>query len=449
MDCVELSVSLLLHRRLTGRESERETAETRTLCLYLPQTVPGMETLRGGRCDMVRGRVGMSPGWSLHLMALWTLYGVAGAQPSITAQYGADITLDCTFHHIPGVKLHRLNITWKMQRAEGAALLVHSYYGQRDLWQGQDKVYRGRTQLDPEGIHKGNASLRLRAVRFQDEGSYLCYVTSELGASSQQISLAVLRESEMESPIVAQQGQDVTLSCPFECGLNLQPLNVTWKKEEAEEPDLLVHSYYNGMDTLQRQDVTYKGRTQLHPESFPQGNASLTLRRVRSQDEGLYICHVKPELGRFSVRMQVTVEGFVSDQPSPVLYYVFMGLVALLIIILCIIIKKCRPSLLWRFRIFQFWSQQNQQEGRDQPESNPLKANESEKPNTFLSPPASSFPETDLNSQTHGAVTIRRPGGSRVMKPGSRRETYSFPAPWVKYCVFHALEVYNQISQWH
>ncbi|TFJ96244.1 ornithine--oxo-acid aminotransferase [Platysternon megacephalum] len=196
-----------------------------------------------------------------------------------------------------------------MQRAEGAALLVHSYYGERDLWQGQDKVYRDRTQLDPEGIHKGNASLRLRAVRFQDEGSYLCYVTSELRTSSQQISLAVLRESEMESPIVAQQGQDVTLSCPFECGLNLQPLNVTWKKEEAEGRDLLVHSYYNGMDTLQRQDVTYKGRTQLHPESFPQGNASLTLRRVRSQDEGLYICHVKPELGRFSVRIQVTVEG--------------------------------------------------------------------------------------------------------------------------------------------
>nr|XP_042702839.1 CD276 antigen-like isoform X2 [Chrysemys picta bellii] len=141
---------------------------------------------------MVRGRMGTSPGWSLRLVALWTLYGVAGAQPSITAQYGEDITLDCTFHHIPGVKLQRLNITWKMQRAEGAALLVHSYCEQRDLWQGQDKVYWGRTQLDPEGIHKGNASLRLRAVHFQDEGSYLCYIASELGTSSQKISLAVL-----------------------------------------------------------------------------------------------------------------------------------------------------------------------------------------------------------------------------------------------------------------
>lgn len=370
----------------------------------------------------------MSPGWSLHLIALWTLYGVAGVESSITAQYGEDVTLGCTFHHIPGVKLHRLNITWKMQRAEGAALLVHSYYGQRGLLWGQDKVYQGRTQLYQEGIHKGNASLRLRAVRFQDEGSYFCYITSELGNSTQKISLAVLRESEMESPIVAQLGQDITLRCPFECGLNLQLLNVTWTKEEAEGPDLLVHSYCNGMDTLQRQDAAYKGRTQLHPERFPQGNASLTLRRVHSWDEGFYICHVQPELGRFLVRMQVTVEGFVSDQPSPVVFYVVLGLAPLLIIILYIIIKKHCPSL--RFRTFQFCFQRNQQEGRDQPESNPLTASESSNPNTFLPPPASSFPETDLNSQPCGEVTTRCPGGSQVMKPGSCTETRSFPTSW-------------------
>lgn len=366
----------------------------------------------------------MSHGWLLHLVALWTLYGVAGAQASITAQYGEDVTLGCTFDHIPGVKLHRLNITWKMQRAEGAALLVHSYYGQRSVPQVQDKVYQGRTQLYREGIHTGNASLRLRAVRFQDEGSYLCYVTSELGTSTQKISLAVLRESEMESPIVARLGQDVTLSCPFEFRLNLQPLNITWRKEEAEGPDLLVHSYYNGMDTLQRQDAAYKGRTQLHPERFPQGNASLTLRRVRSQDEGFYICHVHPELGRFSVRMQVTVEGFVSDWQRLVAFCVVLCLAALLLIILYIIIEHC-PSLLRRFRTFQFCSQRNQQEGRDQSESNPLTASKSANPNTFLPPPASSFPERDLNSQTYGEVTKRRPRGSQVMKPGSHRRTHS------------------------
>ncbi|CAM4630391.1 unnamed protein product [Lepidochelys kempii] len=383
-----------------------------------------LKTASRSGCKMVRSRVGMSPGWSLLLTALWTLYGVTGARPSITAQDGEDITLDCTFDHILEVKLHRLNITWKMQRAEGADLLVHSYYGKTDLWQGQDKAYGGRTQLYPKGIQKGNASLRLRAVRVQDEGSYFCYITSELGAWSQEISLAVLRKREMKSPIVAQLGQDVTLNCSFEVGLNRQLLNITWKKEEAEGPDLLVHSYYNGMDTLQRQEVTYRNRTQLHPERFPEGNASLTLRRVRSQDEGFYICHVKPELGRFSVRMQVTVEGIVSDQPSSVVYWVFLCLLPLAIIT-CIIIKKHHPSLLWKLRTFQFWPQQKQQEGRDQPESNLLTASESEKPNTLLPPPGYSLQATDLNSQPYGEVTTRCPGGSRVMEHGDTQSSSS------------------------
>ncbi|XP_065430046.1 uncharacterized protein LOC101938176 isoform X6 [Chrysemys picta bellii] len=286
--------------RLTGRERVGAETTGTTLFLQLPRDGVRNGSTRGGRCDMVRGRMGTSPGWSLRLVALWTLYG----------------------------------------------------------------------------------------------------------------------ESEMESPIVAQLGQDVTLSCPFECGLNLQPLNITWKKEEAEGPDLLVHSCYNGMDTLQRQDVAYKGRTQLHPERFPQGNASLTLRRVRSQDEGFYICHVKPELGWFSVRMQVTVEGSVSDQPPSVVFYVSLGLAPLLLVILYIINKKHRASRRLKFRTFQFWSQQNQQEGRDQPESNWFTANKSEKPNAFLPPPASSF-----LPYGYGEDTTRCPGGSRVMKPGSHGET--------------------------
>ncbi|XP_074836769.1 uncharacterized protein LOC142003589 isoform X2 [Carettochelys insculpta] len=258
-----------------------------------------------------------------------------------------------------------------MQRAEGAALLVHTYYGHSNLWGGQDKPYQGRTQLYPEGLHNGNASLRLRAVRFQDEGSYVCYVTSELGCSSQEISLAVLRESETEHPIVTHPGQDVTLSCHFECGLKLQLLTITWKKEAAEGQELLVHSYDNGVDKLQRQDASYKDRTQLHPEGFPRGNASLTLRRVGTQDAGVYLCHVKPELGRFSVRVQVIVEDSGSGS-SPLI--VFSGIFPLVLItlIIAIIICKHRPSLLQNFRTRQFGFRQTKQASRDQLESSLL-----------------------------------------------------------------------------
>ncbi|KAH1179534.1 hypothetical protein KIL84_005584, partial [Mauremys mutica] len=295
---------------------------------------------------MVRSRVGMSPGWSLHLVALWTLYGVTGAQSPVTAQCAEDVILECTFPHIHGIKLHRLNITWKMQNAEGVDLLVHSYYAEMDQLQGQDKVYRGRTELYPEGFAKGNASLKLRGIHIQDEGAYICSVTSELGEWSETTLLTVL-SSTTKLPIITQYGENITLNCSFEPGSNLQLLTITWQKKEAKGPDLLVHSYYNGMDQLEIQDEAYRGRTQLYPDAFSKGNASLRLRGIRLADGGFYTCHVKPQLGRFTTQMQVIVE----ESPSVLPPWIWLWLCLLLAIqlLLFIIRKFCSfPLLRWQ-----------------------------------------------------------------------------------------------------
>ncbi|EMP40549.1 Interferon-inducible GTPase 5 [Chelonia mydas] len=168
--------------------------------------------------------------------------------------------------------------------------------------EGQEEAYRGRTQLYPQEFPQGNASLRLSDVRLHDEGSYLCSVTCD---------------SEMERPIIVQTGEDVILNCSFQSELNHQPLNITWKREEEEGPDLLVHSYCSQLDPLETQDEAYRGRTQLYPERFHEGNASLRLKNVRLEDDGVYSCHVKPELGRFSMRMRVAVEKAAELVQSP------------------------------------------------------------------------------------------------------------------------------------
>uniref|UniRef100_A0A8C3IHL3 Ig-like domain-containing protein n=1 Tax=Chrysemys picta bellii TaxID=8478 RepID=A0A8C3IHL3_CHRPI len=82
-----------------------------------------------------------------------------------------------------------------------------------------------------------------------------------------------------ELPITARFGGDVTLSClfPSQPGMNLQRLTLTWN------------------------------RTWLDPEGLARGNASLTLRGVRMQDEGIYRCHITSELGITSDTRQVTV----------------------------------------------------------------------------------------------------------------------------------------------
>ncbi|XP_044846584.1 uncharacterized protein LOC123351358 [Mauremys mutica] len=292
---------------------------------------------------MVRSSVGMSPGWSLHLVALWTLYGVTETQSPGTVQCAEDVILGCTFYYKSTVNL---NITWKMQRADGVDLLVHSYYGEMDQLQGQDKAYRGRTQLYPERFAKGNASLKLRSVRIQDEGSYICNVTAELGVWSATTLLTVLREIQEEKTISAQQGRDVIMNCSFRPVSNLQLLNITWKKG----PNLLVHSYCSELDALETQDEAYRGRTQLYPERFREGNASLRLRNVRLEDDGVYTCHVKPELCRFSMRMTVTVEKAPENAHSS---WLWLLLLCVLIPLIYIILKHHHPSLLQSFRNLQ------------------------------------------------------------------------------------------------
>ncbi|TFJ96245.1 putative urea transporter [Platysternon megacephalum] len=257
------------------------------------------------RCPTACSVMGTGPTLSLHSLALWTLCRVIMAQSPIAAQCGEDVTLSCTFPTLGLAANQHVNVTWKKPKADGPDLLVHSYSLGTEK---QSEAYRGRTQLDPEGFAKGDASLRLRDVHIQDEGSYSCFVNSELGPWSEETLLTVLRARQRESPVVVQEREDVTLSCSFEPERNLRLLNITWKKETAAGRDLLVHTYYNGRDQMLKQNKAYRGRTQLYPERFHEGNASLRLKNVRLADEGFYTCHVKPDLGRFSVRMRVAVE---------------------------------------------------------------------------------------------------------------------------------------------
>ncbi|XP_039368405.1 uncharacterized protein LOC120390136 [Mauremys reevesii] len=284
---------------------------------------------------------------SLHSIVLWTLCWVSGEETAITAQYGKNVTLTCIFPSKFKISFHRLSITWTKEGAQGQGLLVHRFHLKMNWLEGQEEAYRGRTQLYPQEFPQGNASLRLSDVRLQDEGSYLCNVTCELGSWSQKISLIVLSDSEMERPINVRPGEDVILNCSFQSKLNHQPLNITWKKEEKEGPDLLVHSYFSQLDQLETQDEAYRGRTQLYPERFHEGNASLRLKNVRLEDDGVYTCHVKPHLGRFSVRMRVSVEkdAELVQSPSTLCNLWWIDLVGLLGILAFALLRMYYPSL--------------------------------------------------------------------------------------------------------
>ncbi|XP_050786292.1 interferon-inducible GTPase 5-like isoform X2 [Gopherus flavomarginatus] len=159
-------------------------------------------------------------------------------------------------------------------------------------------------------------------------------------------------DSEMERPLIVQPGKDVILNCSFRSELNHRPLNITWKKEEEEGPDLLVHSYCSELDPLEKQDEAYRGRTQLYPERFHEGNASLRLKNIRLEDDGVYTCHVKPQLGRFSVRMRVAVEkdAELVQSPPTLCSLWWIDLVLLLGILAFALFRMYYPSL-WKLRL--------------------------------------------------------------------------------------------------
>ncbi|XP_061594909.1 NLR family CARD domain-containing protein 3-like isoform X2 [Cololabis saira] len=68
---------------------------------------------------------------------------------------------------------------------------VHSYYHKQDRLGEQHQRFRGRTSLFEDQISRGNASLLLRGVKVQDQGRYLCNVSTITGNKENFINLNV------------------------------------------------------------------------------------------------------------------------------------------------------------------------------------------------------------------------------------------------------------------
>ncbi|XP_058865391.1 CD276 antigen-like isoform X2 [Acipenser ruthenus] len=101
---------------------------------------------------------------------------------------GSDVTLDCSFSYKAGADLTRVVVTWQRPPADH---VVHSFYYGQDQLALQNETYRNRTQLFPEQLSVGNASLRLKQVRGEDEGRYTCAVTNQVESTKGDMRLIV------------------------------------------------------------------------------------------------------------------------------------------------------------------------------------------------------------------------------------------------------------------
>ncbi|ROL50353.1 Butyrophilin-like protein 2 [Anabarilius grahami] len=97
---------------------------------------------------------------------------VSGSSRSISASVGEDVTLNCSVDsHIPSEDIEE--VSWKRTDEDILVLLYQNNEALPDL---SEEQYRDRVEFFTDEIPKGNFSLRLKSVRSEDKGVYMCEV---------------------------------------------------------------------------------------------------------------------------------------------------------------------------------------------------------------------------------------------------------------------------------
>ncbi|XP_054980491.1 HERV-H LTR-associating protein 2 [Sorex araneus] len=158
-------------------------------------------------------------------------------EQTVTGRLDADVTLPCSFE-IGSEPV----IYWRNQESE----IVHSFFKNAD--QDASSRYVNRTSLFQKEIPNGNASLILKRLRLQDEGTYTCYVGTSSGNSWANI---VLKLEGFMTPVIEYEETNSSnnLKCSVLCA---QPCpNITWQMGDMPISDPIVEeSGFNVKSTI-------------------------------------------------------------------------------------------------------------------------------------------------------------------------------------------------------
>ncbi|XP_039518463.1 uncharacterized protein LOC120472371 [Pimephales promelas] len=92
--------------------------------------------------------------------------------------------------------------------------------------------------------------------------------------------------------VSAYAGEDVTLNCSIDSHIKPEHIEeVSWRKTDGDE-DILVLLYLNNKAFPDLTDEQYRDRVEFFIDEIPKGNFSLRLKSVRTEDKGVYMCHV-------------------------------------------------------------------------------------------------------------------------------------------------------------
>uniref|UniRef100_A0AAY4DEB4 Ig-like domain-containing protein n=1 Tax=Denticeps clupeoides TaxID=299321 RepID=A0AAY4DEB4_9TELE len=97
---------------------------------------------------------------------------VTGEDRPVFAYAGQEVVLSCSVdsHVLPE------QVTWNKHDSGRESVLVLLFEDNNTWPDSSHERYQGRAELFPAEIHKGNFSLRLKDVRTEDKGKYVCQV---------------------------------------------------------------------------------------------------------------------------------------------------------------------------------------------------------------------------------------------------------------------------------
>uniref|UniRef100_A0A8C1S5R7 Ig-like domain-containing protein n=1 Tax=Cyprinus carpio TaxID=7962 RepID=A0A8C1S5R7_CYPCA len=152
---------------------------------------------------------------------------VSGSSRSISASVGEDVTRSCSVDsHIPPGDFEE--VSWKKTDEDIQVLLY-----QDNEAHSSNERYRDRVELFPAEIPKGNFSLRLKSVRTEDKGVYMCevfagdlsanatVVLERLGFSALHVMMLIL--------CISASGSALLLFCLIYCRSPTKGTNTTGK----------------------------------------------------------------------------------------------------------------------------------------------------------------------------------------------------------------------------
>ncbi|XP_069037849.1 myelin-oligodendrocyte glycoprotein-like [Lepisosteus oculatus] len=217
-------------------------------------------------------------------------FSVQGPKEPLVARPGDEVLLPCSVDST--VSLQELEVEWRRTDSEVLVLLFSEGASRPE---SQHQSYRGRAELFPQEIPRGNFSLRLANVTAEDSGVYRCAVHTAQGSGETTVELKEKKSlvvTGADRAVVSYPGGEVVLNCSVDTHIPPEQLEVQWLRTDSK---VLVLLFSGGESRPESQHQSYQGRAELFPQEIPRGNFSLRLKDVRTEDKGQFVCRVFAE----------------------------------------------------------------------------------------------------------------------------------------------------------